>query len=115
MSYPSCDAGEMKSDEAIESLDSATVELKRSLLEWEGIASQILELLHNQLHCEPAANWRPHCDQIVGAVQRYRDRCRCELEQIGLWREDELEVDEVHELMWDEGDRLAKWLQQMMI
>ncbi|MFL6583284.1 MAG: hypothetical protein ACJ8KU_02060 [Chthoniobacterales bacterium] len=104
----------MRPDDVTEPVDRETAELKRCLSEWAGLAGELLDLLHQQVNGESSTNWRPHFDQIVRAVTHYRDRCRSEIAQIGRWREDELETGEVHEMLWEQGDRLAKWLQRMV-
>ena len=111
MSYACCQSARMQSDEQME--QGVPVEdLKRTLAEWEHIASAILVLLQDE--GDDGANWRPHLEQIRTAVQRYRDVCLHERAQLGLWRRDGLAPGEVYERLWEQGDRLAKWLQRMM-
>ena len=102
----------MKSEEMIGEESAA---LRCALTEWEQIAAQLLEVVYEAADREQSANWRPHRDQIAAAVMHFRNLCRAQLEQIGVWREDELQPEEVREWIWGEGDRLAKWLQRMTL
>lgn len=114
LSDPLWHAGRMKSDEAIEPVDEDVAALKCALTEWESITAQLLEQLHSDVRSDRAANWRPHVDQIVRAIVRYRALCREELGKVGGWREDGLDPLDVHQLVWEQGDRLAKWLARMV-
>ncbi len=89
--------------------------LQGTLLEWESIATRLIEQLHTEMASDKAANWRPHYSQILRALLRYRETCRDELNQIGLWREDGLQPAEVHEALWTHGDQLAHWLERMVV
>jgi len=104
----------MQSDETTVPLPEEAAELQRVLEEWENITSALIAALHEQVGTNRGANWHPHCEQIVSALQRYQELCRHELEQIGFWRADGLEPEEVHEQIWEQGDRLAKWLERMV-
>ena len=104
----------MKSDDAAEPIEWDVEELKRSVEEWEGIASEIIELMHETIDAPRSQNWRPHFEQIVAVVRRFRDLCRHESEQLGCWREDGRQPDEAYERVWDEGSELVKWLNRMM-
>ncbi|MBA2431847.1 MAG: hypothetical protein H0V56_06985 [Chthoniobacterales bacterium] len=95
-------------------LTEEAAELQRVLHEWENITSVLIATLHEQVDSARPANWHPHFEQIVSALHGYRELCRREIEQIGLWREDGLEPEEVHEQIWEQGDRLAKWLSRMI-
>lgn len=104
----------MQSDDAAKPIAWDVQELRRSIEEWEAIASQIIELLHDTVNCARSENWRPHYEQIVAAVRRFRELCRYESEQLGCWREDGLAPDEAYERVWDEADHLVNWLNRMM-
>jgi hypothetical protein len=104
----------MQSEDAAEPIEWDIAELKRSIVEWEGIASHIIQLLHETADCAASQNWRPHVAQITTVVSRFRNLCRDESQQLGFWREDALPPDEVYERVWDEGDKLVQWLQRMM-
>jgi hypothetical protein len=103
----------MKSHDKIEPIEDAAVALSRSLHEWEDIATQILDLLDEQAGSGWSANWHPHLDQMRAVVARFRDGCRAESESANSWLSDEERAAEVHDRMWAEGDRLAKWLHRM--
>ena len=103
----------MKSNEAAEPVGWDLEELKSTLEEWQQIASQLLAALRETVEREGPENWRPHRWQIERALRHYRDLCRDQAQELGLWREDGLGPDEVYEAVWDEGDRLAEWLSRM--
>jgi hypothetical protein len=104
----------MQSDETTLPLTEEAAELQRVLQEWESITSALVAALHEQAGAARSANWHPHFEQIVSALHRYQELCRHEMAQIGLWREDGLDAEEVHEHIWEQGDRLAKWLGRMI-
>jgi hypothetical protein len=104
----------MQSDDAAEPIDWDVEELKRSIDEWEGIAAQIIVLMHETVDAPRSCNWRPHFQQILAVVCRFRELCRDEARQLGAWRADGLAPDEAYERVWDAGDQLVKWLHRMM-
>ena len=104
----------MQSDETTLPLTDEAAELQRVLFEWENITAQLIAALREHVGTALGANWHPHFGQIVTALGRYQELCRHELEQIGLWRADGLEPEEVHKQIWEQGDRLAKWLERMI-
>jgi hypothetical protein len=114
MSHPICQTGRMKSEDAAEPVEWDIAELKRSIEEWEGIASNIIQLPHETADCPASQNWRPHAAQITAVVSRFRELCHMESQQLGLWREDGLAADEAYERVWNEAERLVKWLNRMM-
>ncbi len=114
MSHPLCQAPRMQSEDAAGPIEWDIAALKRSIEEWEGIASHILELLHETADCPASQNWRPHAAQITAVVSRFRQLCQRESEQLGFWRGDGLAADEAYERVWDEADALVKWLHRMM-
>lgn len=114
MSYPPWHASRMQSEDAAEPIEWDVTELKRSIDEWEGIAARIMQLLQETAEAVGSQNWRPHAAQITAAVTRFRELCRRESEQLGVWREDGLAADEAYERVWDEADALVKWLSRMM-
>ena len=114
MSYPWCQAVGMKSDDVTEPADANLRELRESLGEWAAISSEMLELLHETVGCDRSRNWRPHCSQIVAAVDAFRERCRDEAEEVGCWRLDGLDADDAFERVREQGNRLVEWLQRMM-
>lgn len=67
-----------------------------------------------ETEAEEARNWRPHIAQMQRALTQFLELCRSEMEKIGLWREDGLDPEEVHELVWEEGERLVRWLNRMI-
>ncbi|MDQ3120253.1 MAG: hypothetical protein M3Q89_11910 [Verrucomicrobiota bacterium] len=102
----------MQSHEA-EPVERDLEELKNILDEWRSIASELIEMLRQTVDHEESANWGPHVTQIDKVLRQYRDLCDDESQQLGLWREDGLQPDEVYEVVWNEGDRLAQWLTRM--
>ena len=104
----------MKSDDAAEPVEWNAKELRRSCNEWSSLASQMIEFLHQEVHCEDSAHWKPHLSQITKTIAHLRDRCVEESLCLGQWREDGLQPDEVHELVWAEADQLVQWLTRMM-
>ncbi|MGI8819478.1 MAG: hypothetical protein ACR2ID_01180 [Chthoniobacterales bacterium] len=104
----------MRSDETLEPIDETVAALRTALLEWEHIATRLIEQLHADVASNRPANWRPHFAQMVKALLHYRQTCRKELGQIGLWREDGLETEELHESLWEQGAGLATWLERMV-
>jgi hypothetical protein len=114
MSDPLWQSLRMQSEDAAEPIEWDIAELKRSIEEWEGIASRIVQLLQETADCAASQNWRPHAAQIRAVVARFRELCRRESEQLGAWREDGVAADEAYERVWDEADALVKWLHRMM-
>ncbi len=113
MSYPSCKARRMQLHETGEPAEREIEKMKSILDEWQSIASELIEMLRQTVDRAESASWRPHLTQIDKALQEYRDLCQDESQQLGLWREDGLQPDEVHEVVWDEGNRLIQWLNRM--
>lgn len=114
MSYPLAQTGRMQSEDTAEPLEWDIAALKRSIDEWEGIASHIIELLRDTADRADSQNWRPHAAQITAVVARFRELCRRESQQLGSWREDGLEPDDAYERVWDEAEATVKWLMRMM-
>lgn len=114
MSHPFCQAGRMKSEDAAEPIEWDIAQLKRSIDEWEAIASHILELMDETADCPTSQNWRPHAEQISAVVNRFQELCRRESQQLGFSREDGLASDEAYERVWNEAEGLVKWLHRML-
>ena len=114
MSHPLWETARMQSDDRAEPIEWDLQELKNAVAEWENVATQILACLDRDLAAEQSSNWRPHAGQIAKAVRAFRDLCRTEREQLGIWREDGVAADEAYEKVWDEADRLVQWLNRMM-
>jgi hypothetical protein len=104
----------MQREDAAEPVKWDIAELKRTIEEWDGIASHILQLLQETAHAAASQNWRPHATQIIAVVRRFRELCARELQQLGLWRKDGLTPDEAYEQVWHEADALVKWLGRMV-
>lgn len=109
MSHPVCKDVRMKSEDAAEPVEWDVEDLTNTLHEWASLASLMIEHLVTEADLEKSANWRPHLDQIVKTVASFRDHCREGSRCLGLCREDEL-----HDAIWNEADRLVKWLTRMM-
>lgn len=114
MSDTLCHSRRMQSDETAEPLEWDLLELQRTLNEWGSLASQMMEHLLVEVHWERSANWKPHLHQLMQRIRHFRDRCREESRQLGHWRADGLQPDEVYELVWADADRLGQWLTRMM-
>ncbi|MDQ6625653.1 MAG: hypothetical protein M3Y69_05860 [Verrucomicrobiota bacterium] len=105
----------MQSEDAAGPIEWDVAELKRSIEEWEEIASHILALLQSTTESAASAqNWQPHAAQITAVVRRFRDLCRRQSSQLGRWREDGLTADQAYDRVWDKGDQLVRWLTRMM-
>ncbi|HEX8076243.1 MAG TPA: hypothetical protein VF511_00400 [Chthoniobacterales bacterium] len=107
-------SSEQQGNESVEFFGAE--ELRGALEDYAQTTEQLLVALHTsaQAESEESINWRPHLSQMQAALDRFRKLCRAEIEKIGLWCEDTLDPEEVHEVVWDEGDRLVRWLQRMM-
>src|SRR4051794_33037693 len=103
-------------DQRNEPVRFGTEELRLTLEEYLTNTEALLARLQvcAETSAEESSNWRPHLGQMQAALVRFRDLCRAELEKIGLWCEDAAEPDEVHELVWEEGERLVRWLNRMI-
>ena len=105
----------MTTEDTFQPIGSDVLALRRTLEEWEVITTGLLEVLHrDEENDETSVDWWPHRPRMIAAIEKFRDGCREEHERAGRWRADELDPDDVHELLWDQGDRLAKWLQRMV-
>lgn len=91
-------------------------ELRVALEDYAATTTALLLALQTSAEAgaEESRNWRPHIAQMGAALARFTELCRDEIGKIGLWREDQPDPEEVHELVWEEGDRLVRWLQRMM-
>lgn len=114
MSHPLCDDAGMRPDEAAEPVEWDLQALKRTYDEWNELASQMIESLRQELKSDGSVHWRPHATQIVKTIAHLRDRCTEASATLGRWREDGLQSDEMHELVWAEADQLVQWLKRMM-
>jgi hypothetical protein len=67
----------MQSEDAANGTEWDVGESKRSIDEWEEIASHLLELLESTADSAAAQTWAPHAAQITRVVSRFRsDRQR---------------------------------------
>lgn len=114
MSDPAGQNVRMQSDERAGSLEWNAQQVRELFSEWEKTAAEISVVLHEQAKREPQANWRPHLEQMDHALRSYRELCRAEAEQLGQWRADELQQEEIYEAVWEQGDRLTQWLLRML-
>ena len=65
------------------------------LEDMENECSVMLDILRGVSSCGFAEHYRKDIPGFVEAVKKLAERCRTEREAIGLWREDELEPDEI--------------------
>lgn len=114
MSHPRWQTARMQSEDTAEPIERDIADLKRSIEEWEGIASCIIQLLRETADHAASQNWRPHAAQITAVVTRFRELCQRESRQLGWRMEGGLAADEAYERVWDEADALVKWLHRMM-
>jgi hypothetical protein len=91
-------------------------ELRATLEEYVANTEALLNRLQfcAETNAEASSSWRPHLWQMHAALSRFRDRCRDELGKISLWREDGLDPEEVHELVWQQGEQVVRWLNRMI-
>ena len=91
-------------------------ELRVALEDYAATTAALLWALQASAEAEPgtSSNWQPHLAQMLAALARFGELCREEIEKIGLWREDGPDPEEVHEMVWDEGERLIRWLKRMI-
>jgi hypothetical protein len=48
------------------------------------------------------------------ALSHFAELCRDEIDNLGYWHADGRDVEEIHETVWDEGERLVRWLKRML-
>ncbi len=91
-------------------------ELRVELEDYAATTTALLWALQTSAEAkgEESSNWQPHIAQMRETLARFRNLCRDEIEKIGLWREDGLDPEDVHEMIWNEGDRLVRWLKRIM-
>jgi hypothetical protein len=104
----------MQSDNAAEPIEWDVKELKRAIDEWQRIAAQIIELMHDTRDCPHSQNWRPHFQQILRVVQRFREVCRQHSAHLVAMSHDGSDPAGVYECVWHEGHQLVQWLHRMM-
>ena len=91
-------------------------ELRAALEDYAATTTALLWALQtsNEAKEEESCNWQPHIAQMLTTLARFGALCRGEIEKIGLWREDGPDPEDVHEMIWNEGDQLVRWLKRMM-
>lgn len=89
-------------------------DLRRILEEYVATATALLEALHSTATCELAPAWRPHLPQMHAALASFAQLCCEELEQLGDWRADGRTAEDVHEFIWNEAERVMRWLKRMI-
>ena len=88
--------------------------LRVTLEDYAATTTALLWALQTRAEAEESSNWQPHIAQMRAAVAQFQKLCRNEIEKIGLWREDGPDPEEVHEMIWNEGDRLVGWLRRII-
>jgi hypothetical protein len=104
----------MRLNEQPEPIVFGTEDLRRILEEYTATATALLEALHATAACELSPDWRPHLPQMHAALASFAELCRDELEQLGDWRDDGRDAGEVHEFIWNEAERVMRWLKRMI-
>lgn len=89
-------------------------QLKEILEDYAATTAKLVGALHDAAQSGEAIDWLPHLPQMHAAVGYFAELCEDELQNLGHWREDGRDLDEVHELVWDEGERLVQWLRRML-
>ena len=89
-------------------------QLKEILEDYARTTSHLMDALHGAAESDESKNWRPHIPQMHAALAHFSELCRDEIENIGSWRTDGRDLEDVHESVWNEGERLVRWLNRML-
>jgi hypothetical protein len=89
-------------------------DLREILEEYARNTAALLGALRNSAEVEESLIWRPHLAQMHAAIAHFADTIRTELENLGTWHADGRDLEEIHELVWEEGERLVRWLNRML-
>ncbi|HEV3409826.1 MAG TPA: hypothetical protein VG095_06005 [Chthoniobacterales bacterium] len=89
-------------------------DLREILEEYVRNTAALLHALRNSADTEESLIWRPHLAQMHRAISHFADTIRTELETLGTWRADGRDLEEIHEVVWEEGERLVHWLNRML-
>ena len=91
-----------------------TEDLRAILEEYSQNTAALIDALHASAETDESLMWRPHLPQMHSALAHFAELCREELENLDAWREDGRDLEEIHEAVWDEGERLVRWLNRML-
>lgn len=91
-----------------------TAELQEILEDYAATTSHLIDALHAAAESGESNNWRPHIPQMHAALAHFAELCRDEIANLASWRADGRDLEEVHESVWDEGERLVRWLNRML-
>ena len=91
-----------------------TEDLRATLEEYGQNTATLITALHASIETDESLIWRPHLPQMHAALAHFAELCREELENLGAWREDGRDLEEIHESVWEEGERLVRWLNRML-
>lgn len=91
-----------------------TEDLRRIIEEYAQNTAVLIDALHGSVGRDESLMWRPHLPQMHSALAHFAELCREELENLGEWREDGRDLEEIHEAVWEEGERLVHWLNRML-
>ncbi|MFL6539191.1 MAG: hypothetical protein ACJ8HU_00350 [Chthoniobacterales bacterium] len=89
-------------------------QLKEILEDYASTTAQLIDALHASIESGEAMNWRPHLPQMHAALAHFAELCRDEIDNLDCWREGGRDLEERHEFVWDEGERLVRWLNRML-
>ena len=91
-----------------------TEDLREILEEYARNTAALIAAFGKSAEAEESLIWRPHLAQMYAAISHFADTIRAELENLGTWRADGRDLEEVHEVVWEEGERLVRWLKRML-
>jgi len=91
-----------------------TEDLRDILQEYARNTAALLRALQRSAETDESLIWRPHLAQMHTAIAHFAETIRTEIENLGAWRADGRNLEEIHELVWEEGERLVLWLNRML-
>ena len=91
-----------------------TEDLRDVLGEYAQNTATLMNALHASIDSDESLMWRPHLPQMQAALAHFAELCREELGNLGVWREDGRDLEEIHEQVWEQGERLVCWLNRML-
>ena len=91
-----------------------TEDLRAILEEYAANTAKLIDALHASVETDESLLWRPHLPQMHAALAHFAELCGEELESLGKWVDDGRDCEEIHEQVWEEGERLVRWLNRML-
>ncbi|MFL6530836.1 MAG: hypothetical protein ACJ8KX_10235, partial [Chthoniobacterales bacterium] len=113
---PTCSRtmGGMTWDKTNEPVLFGTEQLREILEDYAATTSHLMDALHAAAESGELSNWRPHIPQMHAALAHFAELCSDEIEDLSRWCADGRDLEEVHESVWNEGERLVRWLNRML-